>query len=126
MIKSSIYQVLVPMNIGFKHAQVDRNHAESIILKINYKNKYTGIGECAPRAYVSQEDYQTVIDYLIKIDLNMLILSIDFNNIYTAINTLNNLQLSNIGNSHATLNVWCIIELALLDLLGNYFNLSLQ
>lgn len=103
--KISIYQITVPLKKHFTHAAASRTVAESVFFVIE-RDGYVGVGECAPRSYVTQETSDTVFQALSTL---------------CATEGVENLEWFNLGKYVAyqqSPNAYCAIEMALLDLYG--------
>lgn len=67
MLKASLYKVDQPMAIPFGHAALKRVHADSIVLILE-GGGLRGMGECAPRTYVTGESSDEVLEVAAGID----------------------------------------------------------
>lgn len=123
--KLEIYVLNIPMKTAFSHSVTTRKFADCIILKLDDKGK-TGIGECVPRKYVTGETVDSVINDLLKIDWHVLLSGVDFSSSKSAVESI---ALSGERSKlleKGSMNAWCVIEMALFDFTGKYFNKSVS
>lgn len=93
------------------------------LLAITHKN-ICGIGECAPRTYVSNESLNSVIETLKCIDICGIINKIENKNLFDIILCILEEMENNILISDNS-NVRCILEMALLDYIGKSHSIPL-
>lgn len=118
-----LYHVKLPMNLGFGHLAASRNISDSVVLKINLEN-YSGIGECAPRHYVTGETSVGVCKDLLNLSMTHIL---DVLRTCPAEDILSNLKVNGFAktfNIRAGNNLVCLLELAVLDWLGKKLKLS--
>jgi len=125
MIKASIVHLKIPMRRPFVHAKSVRHTAESIILMLQ-RDSLCGMGECIPRDYVTGETIESVMTLLQSVDLSYIFQLISFDSLYHAVNSLSELHANSYGVYALTNNARCIIEMALLDYIGHYFNTNIS
>lgn len=123
--KARAYSLNIPMQRAFTHAQVERSIASSIIMMVEYAG-VTGIGECIPRSYVTGETIQSVLDAISNTHLQDILNVISFTNVESAIQSLQYLDSNNYFIQNASNNVICLFEMALMDIIGQYFNISIS
>lgn len=66
-----LYHVRLPMRVAFDHAAASRRTSDSVILALTLDG-VTGLGECAPRAYVTGETSPEVIAAVAGLDRDAL------------------------------------------------------
>lgn len=115
--------VNLSMKQKFNHGAFSRKYSDSVLLKIHAKG-IDGIGECAPRKYVTGEDCKFVLNCLQHIEWNKFIQKIDFSNSRAAVESYQKTAEKEKWSTY--LNVSCVIELAVLDLIGKYFSKSVR
>lgn len=71
MSEARLYRVALPMRIGFDHPAARRSTSESLVLSLTLDG-VTGIGECAPRKYVTGETSDSVTEALRRVPLERL------------------------------------------------------
>lgn len=128
MIESAqVYQVSIPMTLTFSHARAARACAENIIVSLSAEG-YSGLGEGVPREYVTGESLDSAYLALSKFDLNKLSACIQAPTFHDAVCALEALSLSDqlVQNGKPGLAAACALELAVLDLLGKKFSVSLR
>jgi len=64
IIKITLFQCNIPLTLDFHSPHILRRHAESIIIALHFNNGISGLGESAPRPYVTGETCSTVIDVI--------------------------------------------------------------
>src|SRR6185437_11028638 len=117
-----LYHVSLPMKLGFGHFAASRNISDSVVLKINLDG-YIGLGECAPRNYVTGETSIEVCKALINLSLSRVL---DILSTLHAEEILNNLKERGFAKTFdisAENNLICLLELAVLDWLGQKLRL---
>lgn len=122
--QANLYHLSIPMRQAFNHATAERKEAETIILQLVHKG-IVGLGECVPRKYVTGETINSVINTLTQINLVEVSRQINFSSIFAALASLKKLQVFTTRAKLCSLNVMCILEMALLDIIGKYFHLSI-
>jgi len=122
---ASIYHIAIPMLQPFNHAKSDRHLSESIVFCLEHRG-VIGLGECAPRIYVTGESISSVIDSIIQIDIESLINKIEFSTLDSAINSFNKIEIFSKKTRPQPLNAICAIEMAIMDLIGKLFNTSIS
>lgn len=71
MSEARLYRVALPMRIGFDHPAARRSTSDSLVLRLE-SDGASGIGECAPRAYVTGETSDGVVAALRRIPMEKL------------------------------------------------------
>ncbi len=64
IVKISLYQYNEPFKLRFHSSQTLRTKAESIIVRLEFKNGISGYGESSPRTYVTGESCSTVVQVI--------------------------------------------------------------
>ena len=59
-----IYSLNIPFVESFSHSLSDRNHSDSIIVKVTTDSGVSGFGEGVPRSYVTGETPEMCVDYI--------------------------------------------------------------
>lgn len=115
--RAELYQVALPLRRPFAHAATARSATASVVLAL-YHGGVTALGEGAPRAYVTGESTTSVVAALLQLDLAAAVEEIDFSDAPAALSSLARLAEKHRGTAA---NVWCTLEMALLDLIGQWF-----
>ncbi|MEE1756030.1 mandelate racemase/muconate lactonizing enzyme family protein [Streptomyces sp. SP18CS02] len=66
-----LYRVALPMSVGFDHPAARRSTSDSLVLSLTVDG-VTGLGECAPRSYVTGETTASVTEALRRVPLGPL------------------------------------------------------
>ncbi|MFI1357702.1 mandelate racemase/muconate lactonizing enzyme family protein [Streptomyces sp. NPDC020898] len=129
--EARLYRVALPMRIGFDHPAARRRTSDSLVLRLTIDDA-TGIGECAPRSYVTGETTDTVTEALQHVPLHAL-----FGRLRTTPpadlaaqlrtdgfeSTFPELFAHTLGTAPGT-NLVCLLETAVLDLLCRQLSVS--
>ncbi len=129
--EARLYRVALPMRIGFDHPAARRRTSDSLVLRLTVDDA-TGIGECAPRPYVTGETTDTVAEALQRVPLHAL-----FGRLRTTPapdlaaqlrlqgfeSTFPELFVHTLGTAPGT-NLVCLLETAVLDLLCRQSGIS--
>ncbi|MEU7280361.1 enolase C-terminal domain-like protein [Streptomyces sp. NPDC045431] len=67
--EARLYRVALPMRVGFDHPAARRSASDSLVLSLTVDG-VTGLGECAPRAYVTGETTASVTEELRGVPLD--------------------------------------------------------
>jgi len=121
--KANLYCLKIPMKQQFAHSAKTRQFAESLVLAIEHNN-IIGIGECAPRSYVTGETVDSVFESLQCINLSKILNGLEFKSLDDAMSFVKESDISN--EKLLSQNMCCLIEMAVFDWLGKYFNSSLS
>ncbi|MCV9877500.1 enolase C-terminal domain-like protein [Brenneria izbisi] len=125
MLRAFIYNVDQEMETSFGHAAKIRRNAESVILKLEMED-LRGLGECAPRKYVTGETCQSVIkaaEYVNLHHIHLLLMNLDS---YELVRFLYENGTANVLKLPPGKNVECLFELAFLDLLAQKEKVSVS
>ena len=120
MLKLILHHVVIPMKTTFSHAKSSRSSADSLILEVHHKG-LLGIGECVPRHYVTGETIDSVIDELKKFDLLSMFQHLDWTSYRSFIDSLGQSSLMSLSP-----NARCLLDIALFDLAGKFFDMSVS
>lgn len=115
--------VRMPLKNAFNHGAFNRTFSDSVILSIVH-NGLIGLGECAPRKYVTGEDCNAVVEMINQIDVDGIISNIDYSSLDHALNSFLEIKKKSEWNKYP--NVTCLLELAILDLIGHCFSISIR
>ncbi|WP_198655232.1 mandelate racemase/muconate lactonizing enzyme family protein [Streptomyces geranii] len=122
--EARLYRVALPMRVGFDHPAARRRTSDSLVLRLTVDD-VSGIGECAPRSYVTGETTDSVTEALQRVPLHAL-----FDRLHTTPptelaaqlraegfeSTFPELFTHTLGTPPGT-NLVCLLETAVLDLL---------
>lgn len=119
---AELYRVELPMAVGFDHPAHRRTTSDSLVLRLTVDG-WSGIGECAPRRYVTGETSDLVAAALRALPLEAIAASLRD----TGPAALLALLLNEGAAAHYALpggnNLHCLVETALLDLIGKRLGL---
>jgi len=119
MLKSRLYHVQQRMSRPFGHAAYTRHASDSVVLHLALDDApgLSGIGECAPRTYVTGEKSPSVIRKFPEIDLAEFVAILAERDAQSAFAQLATATYP-VGEKEPTqTNIRCLCELALFDLL---------
>lgn len=123
-----IYALNIPFTESFSHSLFERNHSDSIIVKITTDSAISGFGEGVPRHYVTGETRDTSVDH-IKNELLPRIIGARLDGIAVkhAFSQINNLIPEPTAKGTVIWNAArCAIELAVIDCFFRSNNLSVS
>lgn len=112
-----LYHATLPMRHGFDHSAATRRTSDSLLLKLTADGE-SGFGECAPRAYVTGETTESVSARLRGLSARGLfetLRSRPAEELVAALRTDGFFAVFGIDGGN---NLVCLLELAVLDLLG--------
>jgi len=122
--KISLFKCDKPFQFEFKSTHAQRINSETIIIQLDFDNGIVGYGESTPRPYVTGEDCSTVVDTIKRI-YSPRLLSAEIADIKDVKNTLFALESEhNVENASIFNSALGAIDIALLDALGKYQNIS--
>lgn len=110
IIDLTIEHLEIPFTVSFSHASATRTMTDSVLVQAHTQQN-TGYGESCPRAYVTQENYQSVISFFQNHKSSLL-------TTITSIATLKKWIDDRQNDIDCHPAAWCAIELAILDLLA--------
>jgi len=108
----------IPFKMAFSHASATRIMTDSVLVSVSANGNF-GYGESCPRAYVTNETYESALAFFKKYRASLL----------ESVSTLLTLKdWANNNRDDIDLNpaAWCAIELALLDLFSKEQNCSVE
>jgi len=125
MTPPEVYLVRQPMANPFVHGAHQRHTSDSVVLSWTL-GAFTGIGECAPRRYVTSEDCESVLTQLRSLDFAHLAKALASGDPVDRGRALYEHGLpfeasENLGN-----NTQCVVEMAVLDSLAQQAGLPLS
>ncbi|RQV73944.1 enolase C-terminal domain-like protein [Burkholderia anthina] len=120
-----VYHVQQPMRVGFGHPAATRTTSESVVLELDLSG-CVGLGECAPRSYVTGETCVTVCDALRSLPLARIIDELLSESPNDVLYRIKRLGIEAAFDFTAANNVVCIVELAILDWIGKRTRVSLD
>ncbi|MDX2541804.1 mandelate racemase/muconate lactonizing enzyme family protein [Streptomyces sp. WI04-05B] len=130
--EARLYRVALPMRIGFDHPAARRRTSDSLVLRLSVDDA-SGIGECAPRPYVTGETTDSVTEALGRVPLHALFGRLrttppaDLADRLRAVgfeSTFPELFAHTLGMAPGT-NLVCLLETAVLDLLCRQLSVSI-
>lgn len=110
------------MKNTFSHSQTMRKMAESIIVVIDHNN-IRGVGECAPRPYVTGESLDNVFSMLSQTKFKEILDGIDSMSFHSVVNVLKRLD---VVKETSSMNGGCALEMAIFDWIGKKFKLPVS
>lgn len=120
-----IYLVRQPMTTPFTHGAHRRQTSESVVLRWT-RGAFTGIGECAPRRYVTAEDCESVLAELRSIDFARLAQALASVDPIDRGRALYEQGLPFFPDKAVGNNTRCLVEMAVLDTLAQQAELPLS
>ncbi|VWM12878.1 enolase C-terminal domain-like protein [Burkholderia lata] len=120
-----VYYVQQPMRIGFGHAAATRTTSESVVLELDLLG-CVGLGECAPRSYVTGETCATVCDALKSLPLARIVDRLLSESPNYVLYRIKQQGIETAFDFTAANNVVCVVELAILDWIGKRTRVSLD
>ena len=123
-----IYALNIPFVEAFSHSLSERNHSDSIIVKITTDSGISGFGEGVPRSYVTGETRDTSVDHIKNKLLPRIVgTQLDDIAIKHALAEINSLIPEPTAEGAVTWNASrCAVELAVIDCLFRCNNLSVS
>lgn len=118
--RATALRVEIPLRLTFRHALAERDRSDSVLLVVRDREGREGIGECAPRPYVTGETAGSVLDALDRL-LGADGLGRGFASFDALCEALTAAGRELPRDRHAA---FCALELALLDLGGKVFGCS--
>ena len=114
------YRLEFQMNVT--HNLASRNFTNNILVEIQSDSGLSGFGECVPRKYVTGETTESVMKA--SGDIFPLLKEKSFSSPDEVVTFLQDLGMSTIGTSNPA--ALCAVELALLDLAGKNWGISVS
>lgn len=123
-----IYALNIPFVESFSHSLSERNHSDSIIVKVTTDSGISGFGEGVPRSYVTGETRDTSVDHIKSKLLPQIVgIQLDGVAIKHAFAEINNLIPESTAEGAVVWNASrCAVELAVIDCLFRSNNLSVS
>ncbi len=128
IVSACIYALNIPFVESFTHSLSERNHSDSIIVKVTTDSGISGFGEGVPRSYVTGETRDTSVDH-IKNKLLSRIVGTELEGIDRkhALAEINNLIPEPTVDGSVVWNASrCAVELAIIDCFFQSNNLSVS
>lgn len=121
--RATLYRVEAPMAVGFDHPAKRRSTSDSLLLRLE-ADGVAGLGECAPRAYVTGETAASVTEELRKVSLDAVFARIRAADPAELLAELREKGVADTFGVRGGNNLLCLLEIALLDLLGRGLGLG--
>ncbi|MCX4988853.1 MULTISPECIES: mandelate racemase/muconate lactonizing enzyme family protein [unclassified Streptomyces] len=118
-----LYRVALPMSVGFDHPAARRSTSDSLVLALTLDG-LTGVGECAPRAYVTGETSGSVSEALRQVPLDKLFARLRTTPARQLLDRLREDGFEATFGVDGGNNLICLLETAVLDLIGHQLDLS--
>lgn len=118
MSEAVLYRVELPMEVGFDHPAARRRSSDSLVLLLDIDGA-RGIGECAPRAYVTGETSDSVVTALRHVPLDKLFAQVRAMSPALLLDRLHTEGFEAVFGITGGNNLVCLLETAVLDLIGN-------
>ncbi|MFI9630547.1 enolase C-terminal domain-like protein [Streptomyces sp. NPDC052042] len=119
---AELYRVELPMAVGFDHPARKRSVSDSLVLSLEVAG-LSGIGECAPRQYVTGETSAHVAHALRALPLEVIAASVRDTDPALLLARLLREGAAALYSLPGGNNLHCLVETALLDLLGKHLSL---
>ncbi|WP_051720404.1 enolase C-terminal domain-like protein [Streptomyces sp. NRRL F-2799] len=114
---ATLYRVELPMAVGFDHPAKRRSASDSLVLRLTVDG-VTGLGECAPRVYVTGETSDSVTAALREVPLDAVFARLRSTEPSLLLGELLRSGVADTFGLRGGGNLLCLLETALLDLLG--------
>lgn len=125
MLDAKLFHVRQPMKFPFGHAAASRRCSDSIVLELTY-DIFTGLGECAPRPYVTSETSTDVLQSCKQVDVSLLVRLLETLDARALIDELYGRGIAAIAGLPSGNNVICLFEMAILDIVAHREGLPLR
>lgn len=119
---ATLYRVELPMAVGFDHPVKRRSASDSLVLRLTVDGA-TGLGECAPRTYVTGETSDTVTAALREVPLDAVFARLRSTDPSLLLAELLRSGIAGTFGLRGGGNLLCLLETAVLDLLGRQLDL---
>lgn len=120
---ATLYQVELPMAVGFDHPAKRRSASDSLVLRLEVDG-VSGLGECAPRAYVTGETTGSVTATLRHVPLDAIFARVRSTEPAVLLAGLRRAGVASTFGVRGGNSLLCLLETALLDLLGRRLGLD--
>lgn len=121
--RARLYHVELPMRTPFDHPAASRRTSDSLVLRLA-ADGVTGIGECAPRSYVTGETTASVRAALEQVDLDALLDRLTGSQPRELLGELHRDGFAHVFGVEGGNNLLCLLETAVLDWLGRRLGLT--
>ncbi|MFD8008210.1 enolase C-terminal domain-like protein [Streptomyces mirabilis] len=118
-----LYRVEMPMAVSFDHPAKRRSTSDSLLLRLDIDGA-CGLGECAPRAYVTGETTETVAGALRHVPMDEIFARVRSTEPAALLARLRHGGVAGTFGLRGGGNLLCLLETALLDLLGRRLGLG--
>ncbi|AJE81309.1 putative mandelate racemase/muconate lactonizing enzyme [Streptomyces albus] len=123
MAEALLHRVALPMRIRFDHPAAKRSTSDSLVLRLRLDGAQ-GLGECAPRRYVTGETTGSVTEALRRVPLDKLFAVLRGSSPADLLARLREEDFGAVFGIDGGSNLLCLLETAVLDLLGHQLDLS--
>lgn len=113
-----IEKLEIPFKVSFSHSSATRSLTDSVIVTARSGN-HIGYGEACPRSYVTEESFESVLEFFNLKKSSIIASVVDFK----TLKEWADIHRDEIDQSPAA---WCAIELALLDLFSREVKCSVE
>ncbi|GAA3935597.1 dipeptide epimerase [Streptomyces gulbargensis] len=120
---ATLYRVRTPMAVGFDHPAQRRTRADSLLLRLDAGGT-SGLGECAPRAYVTGETTASVTEALQDVPMDAVLRRLRTDDPAALLAALLDRGFAETFGVRGGNNLLCLLETAVLDLLGRRLGLG--
>lgn len=121
--QATLYRVELPMAVGFDHPAKRRSTSDSLLLRLT-ADGVTGLGECAPRPYVTGETAASVTAELRRVPLDAVFARLRAADPAELLTRLRERGVGDTFGVRGGNNLLCLLEIALLDWLGRRLGVS--
>lgn len=122
MAEALLHHVTLPMRVGFEHPAARRSRSDSLLLRLSVDGA-SGLGECAPRSYVTGETSASVTAALAALSLDGLFERLRRTDDRDLLAALREDGFERTFGLSGGNNLVCLLETAVLDLLGRRLGL---
>ncbi|MDH6549750.1 L-alanine-DL-glutamate epimerase-like enolase superfamily enzyme [Streptomyces sp. SAI-208] len=123
--RARLYHVELPMRTPFDHPAARRRTSDSLVLSLT-AGGVTGLGECAPRSYVTGETTASVRGALEQLDLGALFARLTGHPPEQTLESLHRDGFARVFGVDGGNNLLCLLETAVLDWLGRSLGAGAQ
>ncbi|MEU5422543.1 enolase C-terminal domain-like protein [Streptomyces sp. NPDC001407] len=123
MDEARLYHVALPMRVGFDHPAARRRRSDSLVLRLSAGGA-EGLGECAPRPYVTGESVEGVRAELQRVPMGRLLERLRTEDSAELLGLLRRDGFARTFQISGGNNLICLLETAVLDLLGHRLGLG--
>ncbi|MGW2368967.1 enolase C-terminal domain-like protein [Streptomyces sp. NPDC001667] len=123
MDEARLYHVALPMRVGFDHPAARRRRSDSLVLRLSAGGA-EGLGECAPRPYVTGESVEGVRAEFQRVPMGRLLARLRTEDSAELLGLLRRDGFARTFQISGGNNLICLLETAVLDLLGHRLGLG--